>query len=101
MPQMYHELCRVLKECATTATCAEFIGCDRKGDDGVYAVVRREDVQSYCASKGLLSFPGKRAMTIAFVRSEDGKVVSWENGDIEYDRAVERFRAGRWSLRTL
>lgn len=97
MPQMYHELCRVLKECAATATCAEFV---EVGDD-VYAVVRGEDVIAYCEAKGLVSFPGRRRIAIAFVRSRDGKVVSWDGGVVDHERAVADFKAGRRSLRTL
>jgi hypothetical protein len=104
MPLLYATLDRVLAECAETASCAEFI--ERDGE--WFAVVTQQDILDYCESRNVGRFPGKRQCLMAFVRSSDGAVVSWEpkrvywhRGGTEYDAMVARFLAGSNSLRTL
>jgi hypothetical protein len=81
-----HMLYEVLRECAATSTCWEFV---EKGGEW-YAVVTEQDIIDYCDSKRIGAFPGKRKVLAAFVRSSDGAVghIDWKQ--VAYHRPSNR-----------
>ena len=79
----------VLRGCAETASCQEFI---QRGEHW-YAVVTNEDIRQWCADHGIGSFPGKADCKVAFVRSGDNRLQWYGQRDARpYDAIVEAFR---------
>lgn len=86
----YSILNRVLRECADTSSCQEFIEHNGK----VWAVISNQDIRQYAEDKRLGTFAGKAKCRWAFVESGgDGRC--WTDRDSDHETAVRLFREGR------